>query len=550
MAEDVAGPPGPGAHTPRPATLQPPVAERPSTRLSAHSTESSRHRHALLKFNESGPQFVEKDLPAPAVLAREPGDITDRNDSSETSHVAVPAKRSSLTNLLGQYENPLIEGSSEATQACIDPRLHPFSTHPEIHHLGLVEDDEFHGSRLPTDRESSSYSPVAFSATGSSSDHAMFGTIQRVLPDGGVRDEVIDVSSHIHRNHPASIKVRPSIGLSYDQEIHDIRRGVSKVRPVEYLPNKEIIYDREYPLTKTESRPASRIVIWDWARQGNEAEYSSREAAHGASVSRFESNGQERTGLLGSADANVPSRHRRSSISEDSAGMQSKNTARQMQLRGVSSQPSKAPYTSAALHKSAVLPSGPSRDNRHREKPPASPPVPQGPPRQEPSPRRITRWLRELLGYGAPRRPRFTALPTRSDPKPVSQPDNRIRTNRRRAPAFCSEDSSGVDAFHSAVHDLERILNEAIQLADDAAALHHRECVGEPNTRSALPGISEVANQSLPSVHESLRSDLTDDSQGSSFVFRPTAFLGATDLPAHGCEALPLRSLIRRGLAP
>ena len=504
--------------TPGPATLRPPVAERPRSRHSARSTESSRLRHALLKSDEPGSQSVEKDLPIPAVLAREPSNIAARDDPSETRIVAVPARRSSLTNLVGQYERPLIGVSPQAEWTCIDPRLHPFSTHVNVHHRGLVEGGD---PGLPVDRESPVRSPVAFSATGASSGNTMFGRIQRVLTGGDVCEEVVDVSSHIHRNHPASVKVRPALGLSYNQERHDIREGVSKVRPVEGLLDKETIYDRDYPLTGTERRPASRVVLWD----------------------------QANANLLGNAGVNVPSRGRRSSNSEKSTAMQSNATVRLIRPPKIPSQAPEESHTSAAHHQSSVSLSNPSRGNRHNERKPVPPIMPQGLHVQEPNSRRTVRWFRKLLGYGGTQRPRLTTLPARSHRRRVNQPDGRVGTARKRAVRFYSEDTSDVEAINSAVHNLERILNEALRLADDVTALRVRGRVGEPSTPAVLPGISEAANRSLPSVHESLRSDCTDDSEGSSLVFRPTAFLGAADLPAHGCEALPLRSLIRRGLA-
>lgn len=534
--------PGARARTPGPETLQLPLTERPVSLHSERSTGSGRHRHALLKSDISGQHPIERDLPIPAILTTELGDIMSsvKYDKPALKNITVPRRRSSITNLMGHSdEMPTIGPSPQPSRVCIDPRFHPPGTHAYIHHRGLVKGGDFCDAGLPVNRESPIRSPETFSSKSTSSGNVMLGRIRRVLTSGDVCDEIVDVSQHIHRNHPASVKVRPALGLQYSEETHDVRRGVSKVRPANGLNGKEVLYDSDIIELKTTQEPTPRLVRWSPTDQPREIREPPKETSYWEFFPISPEKKDEHVGLLEKSDTNIPPRSRQSSVSVKSVGVRSSKRKKTESSTGQENLHQEKPRTTPPTKPSASPISSPisSDDEEYPSKARLLP--------GKLGTRRTARWLRRILGHTDTETTKLTSLPEKSHPRREPHEDYHELPSTARERTVESSSDEPADVMNSAMENLENILSEAIRIADDVTSRH----VEESNLSSPPRQITKVTShaQSPPSVHESVRSSSTDESQDTTVV-HPIAFLGAVECPTHGCESLPVRSLIRRGL--
>ncbi len=545
--------PEPSIQTPLLMTLKPPPIQRPTSLRSTRSTGSGRYRHALLRSDVPGQHSIEKDLPIPAVLTTKSGDIMSsaKYNESALKSVMVPTRRSSLTNLMGQsYEMLAIGASPQATRVCINPLFHPSDTHAHVHHRGLVKGGDFCDAGLPV-RDSPICSPQTFSSTSASSGNIMLGRVRRVLTDGDIHEEAVDVSQHIHRNHAASVKVRPALGLSYREERHDVRHGVSKVRPTQHLAGKEIIYERDILNFRPEQEPMPRPVL--------RSRKSSKAASYWGFPPISSDKKEEKVGLVENMDTGVSLRSRQSSDSKKSTSMAPNATIKLTEPHLTVSPRSYSPVSHRA---SVLLPSNPDQESGNREPTSIVSPVSyneEQPSSNTPCPKKLQRrrtsgWLREILGFGNTQNTKLTSLPTKSYVRLETHNDHTERQpsiTRTRTSTYSSDNTDGIEAICAAMVNLEKILSEALQIANESAAREGRRCIEESDLHSLSPDVSEAADQSLspPSIYESIDSCSTDESQETPMIVNPTAFLGAVECGAHGCEALPLRALIRRSLA-
>ncbi|RYP28552.1 hypothetical protein DL767_007158 [Monosporascus sp. MG133] len=169
--------------------------------------------------------------------------------------------------------------------------------------------------------------------------------------------------------------------------------------------------------------------------------------------------------------------------------------------------------------------------------------------RKKLDPRRTAQWLRGVLGLRGCESPKLTGLPEKPQPQLEARRDHRgdrPSAVRRGLTTSSSDSAAYAGAINAAVDNLERILSEALQIADDATSLDSGGYANDDSLRAPPRDISDVSNKPLypARIHESIRSGSND-----KMARHPTTFLGAAEGPAHGCESLPLRAVIWRGLA-
>ncbi|KAI1380993.1 hypothetical protein F4677DRAFT_452593 [Hypoxylon crocopeplum] len=167
-------------------------------------------------------------------------------------------------------------------------------------------------------------------------------------------------------------------------------------------------------------------------------------------------------------------------------------------------------------------------------------------------PGRTATWLRQLLGHSEPSGPNLTQLPEKSHPRHQEHhdyPNDNITMIASRVTTFSAENEAGAGVMDTVVHDLERLLNEALVLAD--VATEGDRCAHDGVLRSRLQSTSEVAHE-LPSptnVHGRLENRSSENAQkpippGTP----PNILMGTVEGLMRGLETSPLKSAGRRKL--
>ncbi|KAK7988701.1 hypothetical protein PG989_009016 [Apiospora arundinis] len=168
-------------------------------------------------------------------------------------------------------------------------------------------------------------------------------------------------------------------------------------------------------------------------------------------------------------------------------------------------------------------------------------------------PRRATQWLRELLKYRKSTQPQLTQLPERMHPRHErhSHQNSMDASGKEVLTAvttFSDKNAAEASAINDAMVNLEQLLSEALHIANNVTEPEEHSHVNDDARRwHAYKGASE--NSQPASVHESLLGDPSEDEHMPGFHTPPIVFIGAVEGLTHGCEALPLRSIERKGLA-
>ncbi|KAI2625080.1 hypothetical protein GGR54DRAFT_654739 [Hypoxylon sp. NC1633] len=231
-------------------SLRPPKSRPKSIRSTG--SRSVLRRHGLLRSDTSTDHSA-KDLPVPPVLTAGPPEPTGRNMimKHRLSSLSDPTKKPSEPDIMDQSQDILRIGESRRPEpVCLDPTIHPPGTHAKVHHPGLVAGADFCDAGLPTERDSPITTPPSIPSPVDQPKPTMTGRTYRLLKGGDLREEVVDVSDHMHGNHGSSVKVRPAVGLPYREElIHGGHSGVSKVQPSsEDTNDRAIIHHGESPI--------------------------------------------------------------------------------------------------------------------------------------------------------------------------------------------------------------------------------------------------------------------------------------------------------------
>ncbi|KAI0008090.1 hypothetical protein F4779DRAFT_628702 [Xylariaceae sp. FL0662B] len=169
-------------------------------------------------------------------------------------------------------------------------------------------------------------------------------------------------------------------------------------------------------------------------------------------------------------------------------------------------------------------------------------------------PRRTATWLRGLLGYPESDGSKFTKLPEKLHPRHQDHedyPKNERGSVLSRVTTYSGENAADAGVMDAAMHDLEELLSEALNIANEVSEKDYCRHVDDGSLRPHFQNTSEEVYRSSepPSVRESFRSDSNDAVHELILAGTPpNIHVGAVEDLAHGCEALPLRSLKRLGL--
>lgn len=173
-------------------------------------------------------------------------------------------------------------------------------------------------------------------------------------------------------------------------------------------------------------------------------------------------------------------------------------------------------------------------------------------------PKRTAQWLRELLKHREPYTPSFTRLPEKVHPRHEEHKDYPKASDSAfatRVTTFSDLNAAEAGEMNEAMDRLEQLLSDALNIANEAADRNEGGFMDDDHLcrhRNETSGDSHYP----PSVHESLSDDSTIEVDREHFMHlielpaeQPSIFVGAVEGTGHGCEAIPLRSIKRRGLA-
>ncbi|ORY68825.1 uncharacterized protein BCR38DRAFT_482300 [Pseudomassariella vexata] len=175
--------------------------------------------------------------------------------------------------------------------------------------------------------------------------------------------------------------------------------------------------------------------------------------------------------------------------------------------------------------------------------------------------KRTLQWLREQLKNANSRGPKLTKRPMKLHPRHQDHGHSRDDLGlalASRVTTFSDKDAADVGAMQEAMQNLEQILSEALDIANEVAERDEDGQVDDGHLHQRSESMSEVFHDA-PSVHESVASDSNTDYDGdlTGALMEPTIahakecpalFVGAVQELSHGCEASPLGSVKRHGL--
>jgi hypothetical protein len=157
-------------------------------------------------------------------------------------------------------------------------------------------------------------------------------------------------------------------------------------------------------------------------------------------------------------------------------------------------------------------------------------------------PNRAGRWLRDLIRY---REPRLTQLPEKLHPRHESHDDYPRGIESAlvtRVTTFSGKNAEDADAMNQAMSNLEGLLKEALQIANDATERDGGGHIDDGHLHQFLPD-DDLSHP--PSLHESVLYVSTSEGEGQE-----DPFVGALEGTRGGCDALPPRLLNRRDPIP
>ncbi|KAI1762364.1 hypothetical protein GGR53DRAFT_521698 [Hypoxylon sp. FL1150] len=150
----------------------------------------------------------------------------------------------------------------------------------------------------------------------------------------------------------------------------------------------------------------------------------------------------------------------------------------------------------------------------------------QGSPLEMIDPRRAASWIRQLLGYRESNSTNLTQLPEKSHPRHQEHddyPNDSDNAVSSRVTTFSGENAADAGAMETAMHHLERLLSEALVLANQVTEQDQDQC-------------GHIDD-------EELRAYLRTLSHSNEDVRMPsTTFVGAVEGVGHGCSTLPSMS--------
>lgn len=143
-------------------------------------------------------------------------------------------------------------------------------------------------------------------------------------------------------------------------------------------------------------------------------------------------------------------------------------------------------------------------------------------------PWRAATWLRQLLGYAEPSTPTFTQLPDKSHPRHQDHhdyPNHEVDALASRVTTFSGENAADIGTMDTAVHNLERLLSEALFLANEVTEQDHcghmeaqgaKELTDSPDSHQNL-GMSSSVNLCEPMLTGTPPNVLESKADGSPY---------------------------------
>ncbi|KAH6609513.1 major facilitator superfamily transporter [Trichoderma cornu-damae] len=462
----------------------------------ASANRAAAPRHHLLKTSASGPTLVDGDLPAPPVVSRSPSIETPPQSGLLEDGGAVPPRPASA---LPRQSSPVRFPEKPAYSApiqlvdreCVNPSLHEHDAQADVHHPGRLEAADFcdHGVRSAGSRSliSSSHPSSPISDVS-----MMSGEMHRLLSSGDISVTEVTVPIHRHKGHSIAVKVRPA--FSYYPVHHPVifghhhglehSRSANKVQPFDpgaYHPDiateqhGDGINGLEAAASgRTRREPGNQEDeaqggVFPASKVGAFVPESRREDGHHYSSHKLKV--RPYTGT----DDDGASRRRRV---EGSGQFDPDGNLQRQASNG----------SSARTHSL-----GSTLDYK-----------------------RTAQWLREILKYPETYTSKFTELPPKSRPMRSSSAEQRRQSETALSSVIPSRRMTGLSShsgrsepkidplvFQRAVNDLEKLMNEAIALASEAARRpdtppcpkRHQPSISLHSRCHSVPGGQDGASQ-------------------------------------------------------
>ncbi|KAK8139581.1 hypothetical protein PG984_000704 [Apiospora sp. TS-2023a] len=519
-----------------------------------------------------------------------------------------PPKEETRNNSLDKIDSEPVATNSEERKppgiVCIDPTLHAPGAHSKVHHPGLVSRADFCDAGTEVERDSPIRTPETQGSL--SPPQIITGRVFRTLTGGDICEAEVDVSEHFHKDHSAMTKVRPAMQPMLQEVSHSGHEGISKVRPADVSDSTAVIRQSEIsfgPQPNEHYRHEShghqghvsvdKVQSYHGLPKPPSASHEGTQSIPRLSIGASLPSGQplieeEESSKLASYWGDIPvqfdSRKERLETTEESLPRSGRESLENFPLVNVDNSKQPTPMTIEhenqprsntrsfsvnALQEQLGLQQPPNKGRRstshvlrglekiNQENKPnreAQYILPEGL-----DPRRATQWLRELLKYKKSTQHQLTQLPEKMHPRHEkhshkSSLDDSGKEVLTAVTTFSDKNAADAHAINDAMSNLEELLNEALHIANNVAEPNEQNHIDDGelddrhwyNRKDILSEISRPA-----SVHESLLGDMSeDDERIPGFCTPPIVFIGAIEGVAHGCEALPLRSMERKGLLP
>ncbi|CRK20857.1 hypothetical protein BN1708_012963 [Verticillium longisporum] len=233
--------------------------------LSSASKSAAGHRHALLKTQPGRTMEVDRHLPVPPVLSREPSTDTVpflRAHSPETSE-ATPLVADDGVRSLRATESPSPDRIPTGPprnpydlqeRIGIDPALHTTESHGKVHHPGLLKGADFCEAGTSGQLAQQTSLPPTGSgivSSTSSEPEMLLVQVQRTLTGDDFCPTTIPIEIPKHAEHSRATKVRPAADLKPFYHHENLNQGqqshpaVSKVAPFDASKEEEHVSDAQ-----------------------------------------------------------------------------------------------------------------------------------------------------------------------------------------------------------------------------------------------------------------------------------------------------------------
>ncbi|KAF3353558.1 hypothetical protein VdG1_08225 [Verticillium dahliae VDG1] len=442
--------------------------------LSSASKSAAGHRHALLKTQPGRTMEVDRHLPVPPVLSREPSTDTVpflRAHSPETSE-ATPLVADDGVRSLRATESPSPDRIPTGPprnpydlqeRIGIDPALHTTESHSKVHHPGLLKGADFCDAGTSGQLAQQTSLPPTGSgivSSTSSEPEILLVQVQRTLTGDDFCPTTIPIEIPKHAEHSRATKVRPAADLKPFYHHENLNQGqqshpaVSKVAPFDASKEEEHVSDAQTFVETSSGEDVPNV------QTALVPEIVSRTVSVAPPDGRAEATAYHQLEDSGpfQEDADVSSQEKYFAVGSDDSLHEDEHDE---QVRA-------SPPTKSTATKGAAL-----------------------------DYRRTAKWLRDLLlnrdGYSAAlteRPERIESMPRGRGSNENTEPLPTASARRSMSPRSLTREStlapSKIEpgAFKQAVNEMERLLDEALAVA--CQIVDHQEATQQDSAKSPL----------------------------------------------------------------